>query len=1159
MKATQCITQKIPPEGLFTENVLFHGGNYTFMPGIAAKSSDIFKAMGEAIFITKNKLTQRFKNEIYQGVSLLLELGQRIFSMSNLKRYDYVEDIGHAFHFPTAIQDYSISSAELSEICNEKNIDQEIVDYFLTKPGNQYLRSINDDLNPLLYSPLVKVGDRYYFPLISAQAIAINEFIISTAIKHNCENEFLRVYYQTVWNDVVASCNSMKWYLTNINLPENKKGVPIREAVFQFDAFGLAYVIFGYETTISDKYHEEEHYVNNKSENNVQVFNERINEVVKYFSEGEKFKNYKLLVLYVPSEIGRFASMSIEKKKSGDERIWFGAFEFIQLCRSEEWGSLSLLKYARVYREFTEQKSQIMATAPIDAYSVYKSYKESFYVGDNFNANWLTITPGTGANLFREAKQKRDLHGALTYVNANLAYRLVEKSSEFLPIYSTVTESSVLNLLLESYGFPIWIESLQAVKGNRNFIRQFAESILFWLNKLVSRVMPVFEGSFNQPLVIELMLDNFFFENYTLQQLEEVSPDKEFKHHYSNNRLVFYIPGETLKELTGNTNKGEQLVIRELLKSFNRIGGVTLSDEFIEQTINALMPLNNTKMILLIDSQTNLQIDTRWLGVTHFTSDAETGLLLDNLVSIIHYPKPIPEQIIDKQDKISFCNHAVQKLIGFLQDQIAGFQSNELLKSLIDLNESLTFKREHDKIVIPSQILCFGQSKAYVEGLHEKERKLVSTTLSTRCLIEYLAAKPSKGNKKVGMDEIDKLLAIMYEIINWGMVSDSIHYGLDNPEIGLLRSGRIGVTQSFYDHKMKPFSEANILADIDASLENFDSRFDTWERKPGSEESNEYQERIDEAFKKDWKISFSHLNGIMRFASFFAMQKNDSVGCVTEKEFKEQLKEWSLIPEDDIKVGLELLTIRERDEYFVAPPGFKNEDVFPWKYNREFSFLRRPLIETKNEHGEKMLLWGIRNAEAADRQLHQLFLNGRLKYRDPSINKLLGDRNERRGKNYRQEVFEWFRSLKNFKVWEYEVNPPYGHLNNEEDLGDIDLLIFDSEKNTVYNIECKRTTQAKNIHEMKTELDRYLGRTGQKKYVEKHIQRHKWLVENRVALSKFIGSEKNCKVISFLLASDVIPITYLAADELPLPIIAYPDLKRNGTSSLETIKNKQGN
>ena len=38
----------------------------------------------------------------------------------------------------------------------------------------------------------------------------------------------------------------------------------------------------------------------------------------------------------------------------------------------------------------------------------------------------------------------------------------------------------------------------------------------------------------------------------------------------------------------------------------------------------------------------------------------------------------------------------------------------------------------------------------------------------------------------------------------------------------------------------------------------------------------------------------------------------------------------------------------DRDEYLKAPKGYNDSEVFPWKYNREFSFARRFIVKYKN-------------------------------------------------------------------------------------------------------------------------------------------------------------------------------------------------------------------
>ncbi|MEJ7693707.1 hypothetical protein, partial [Daejeonella sp.] len=413
---------------------------------------------------------------------------------------------------------------------------------------------------------------------------------------------------------------------------------------------------------------------------------------------------------------------------------------------------------------------------------------------------------------------------------------------------------------------------------------------------------------------------------------------------------------------------------------------------------------------------------------------------------------------------------------------------------------------------------------------------------------------PPSGQRRPGYDEVDKMLAAMNEIITFGMISDAIRFKLDDPEIGLLQSGRIGISKSFFEEKLKPFTHANTLADVEYYMENFDDMMDvTPTESVSSDEIDAYYDRVDEAFINDWGVSFTQILGVIKSLLIFGAQRETSVVVIRKEDFINEFVAKSSMTETELTNILKFITLRSRPAYLTAPDGYKNEDVFPWKYNREFSVIRRPIVEFVRD-GESYLIWGIRNAEVAGRQFNQLFQNGRLKYGKENINQLLGERNRELGDQFRKIVFEWLSAHPELKVWDFEVKiAPGGHLKADKDYGDIDILVLDLKTAIVYNIECKRTHQAKNIHEMKTELDAYFGRDGQKKKIQKHIERDTWLAQHQQELQRFIGFDKPIKIKSFLLTSEVVPVKYIAGADSPLPLIAFPQLKSDGIKLLREL------
>ena len=87
-------------------------------------------------------------------------------------------------------------------------------------------------------------------------------------------------------------------------------------------------------------------------------------------------------------------------------RLSFSMHQFNFLCSSEKWDNLSLWKFAKSYENFSKSTKSTF-TDTLDMYSIYKAKDESFYFGDDARPNFLTVVPGDGSRLIKEAKIKK--------------------------------------------------------------------------------------------------------------------------------------------------------------------------------------------------------------------------------------------------------------------------------------------------------------------------------------------------------------------------------------------------------------------------------------------------------------------------------------------------------------------------------------------------------------------------------------------------------------------------------------------------------------------------------------------------------------------------------------------------------------------------------
>jgi len=166
------------PENLFSENIVFYGGNYTVFSGIYGYAVEIFKNLTETIFTQKNDLPDEFKNHVYSGVTLILELGKILSTKFDIEGNIEGSQGDRKFVYSSNEIDTSFSQDEINQICNEYKIDPRIINDFIVQANDTGFSNSDPDKNPLLKKPIIKFEDKYYFVLISSQVTVLNEFII---------------------------------------------------------------------------------------------------------------------------------------------------------------------------------------------------------------------------------------------------------------------------------------------------------------------------------------------------------------------------------------------------------------------------------------------------------------------------------------------------------------------------------------------------------------------------------------------------------------------------------------------------------------------------------------------------------------------------------------------------------------------------------------------------------------------------------------------------------------------------------------------------------------------------------------------------------------------------------------------------------------------
>lgn len=242
-----------------------------------------------------------------------------------------------------------------------------------------------------------------------------------------------------------------------------------------------------------------------------------------------------------------------------------------------------------------------------------------------------------------------------------------------------------------------------------------------------------------------------------------------------------------------------------------------------------------------------------------------------------------------------------------------------------------------------------------------------------------------------------------------------------------------------------------------------------------------------------------------------------------------------------VEQGIEALSLTARDGFFTVPQPWKPYETFPWRFSREYSILRRPLLDAQPSY----LYWGDRNLEITKHYLVDLLASGRMVARTPLMKGLMAAIHSQRGKVFHQAVVALFGDPNRF-VLKTSVKK-IGHLKLHEghkDLGDIDVLVADRVTKRLLVIECKNLNPARTPWELHHEwLDLTVDKTHKPSIIRRDRRRAEWVTANfeTILTALEISDPSRWHIQPVIVTSHPLPATFL--HRLSIPVITMEELR----------------
>jgi len=1156
-----------PPEHLFTENMVFHGGNYIIYPGISYNARSVLQNLLFALYEIGKDIPNEFIIEIQTIVLAVLSLSNEVARRAGHTRYmdspntwrqdldiistDELNNLRNAVQF---------TSDDLEIILTPLGVGVDVLSPLITKAKDQNLFESSFESNPLLLRPLIECDSNIILVIPGSLVSSLGHHIWFTAKKYGILDNLIYKYRTIIKFKVHECLRLMLFSLVDVSLPAIEDNLPMEELLFEFDYQKLAYIQI--ITDDGNKYDENHLEENDEFKDYWAKIDIRRETITKYLIEGGFCNCKEVFLITIMGYIGRgiFVSFKYDPDNTRTLILSFEDLEVISRLRKSD--NLTLWKFAGAKSRlpvgaFFPQLSQL------DIYSLYLDHFHSFNISDDSRLwNKILVEIGCGLSLRIKAARTWDTHGVLFYDGMHLITVHKYYQEDHIPIY--YPEDSLgryIELLVDGYKQVVWIVAGKDQKIIPQTLYQISfnvcEMIAYWIwqftPSLRQHLEPLGEG------LIELRIDFENPDSWVNDKMPEESLLEPVKFVWTveGRKINFTIPEKIMPWFQQLTNEGERLICAELLRALNVLLiqnnlPDTLNDVVRQEIINSYAPSGLKKKLFLLNIQNDVALDPNDLTELRLVQEHDIEEQLEGLVYLLGSDTSQTGPIEDLKDRLHLCEKIVDVYYERITDQLQEFNWKPLQEKLIAQHEAVWFKRANMYLTIPSSIACYTGLDFRAKELMEEIPSLDRTAITIRTLLEIVTAQPPSGRRIPSMDDYDRLLAITLHLNNWAHFHDQIYYKIFDHGISILKSGRIGIKPDTGAEKMGSFLEAKTHQSIVYANDSYQHFFN------GDEEITEQDVEVDPEFEKAFIAEFGfsaiQFTEAITLLSEIGFEKNEGIVCVSLSELKHILNAKLSLSINQIDQVIELLSLGPRPKWEEAPAGFDQNDIWPWKYNRHLSYIRRPLIRGPEPEDNPPISWGPRHVRKAGIQLFDIIFSGSYKASSSEMKAMMGKINNKKGKNFNRDVFNWFKENTQWIIDSEVQIKPGKSLSADEDLGDIDVLIIDSKNRRIFSIECKNIGSGRIPNEIASEIREILGGEGESKaLLIKHSKRDEWLrsnVENVLAEYK-LPNEPH-QVYSMFITKEEMPVSYLR--EVPFSFVSFSRLKREGVDLLNRIK-----
>lgn len=1032
LNETLSLTQLTDPsECPFVEKVYF-GKEYNVFNGINSYSGFYANTIIDCLLYRKNILNSNLKERLLKYIEFLLDVSNSVYLKSHVK-HDYAShEYVPNLLFPNDINLLSDSLIFKKDFFKKLISEEEFNKYFKCSFDKLSLNDCLNDEYPFYYScPFLEFED-YYLLL---DPTCIGYFIKQLSLRIADEYSQKEIFISEINSHAYEVSFEIGKMISGVGV-SNRPLSSIECQDYRIETYSISEtkaIVFIYVCK-------------NREQLISPNLDREINESFKFLNK-RGFENsdiYSIVILN--SFLGSIGFSS--NYEFINHPLFIGCAELHYVQLNEKDNPYFLESFSKFFNFYFGNDSSSLNLSHINLIALLHEKKYDFYIDDQINIRKVFLNLGFDFiyNYVIEY-QKEQFEYSAVLEGINIPLKLVKYENNLYfpnPLFCIINNAKPVYVKINDFG--IWV--ISEIDNNDGFL--VSRIIGYWL------------------IQVKSTLSKYINTNYVVK-IKQTENDLSFR-LIDNNKCCFYYTRNYLESFSNDDNNGEVEICINLLKCFG-----LLMNDVAEELYNASIK-KYKKILYMIDSAKSPFLVPVKDKLAPLRVSKILCSIFDDVGGDFLESKSIKTGALT--NPCAVLNELVGNYFSMFENYLVQFKWADAIKFCYLHCENLLQELLIFQDNMKHQIDLYPEK---IKSIKENFNSLNVASVSTRFVIEYLSAVKTSGNKI--MDEIDLqyLISLVSTIIEKAKLSDSFKFGLVS-EMNFLKSGRIG-----YDH-------TNI--DKFNSLVNETASFDTTHplEKIDFERDFPFAKDMDNAYLFEHGFTTKDLLNTEALLTGYGSTIDNEVKSATIEQLLEfkNMDQPPLISDEIFLKVLDFISLSCRGKYYDGV--ISNRELHPWKYNREWSLMRKPLIKLENE-----FIWGNRNVFNSYLFTMQTIRNGKehshLKGKQ-SIKVLNGKIIDFSGNSFNDYCIEYLRKLMPEIFFEKQVksiNNKKIEKNEGETLGDIDILGIDKDKKRIYLIETKNFFYSRDPSELNIEiLEMFIGDSKRKSFLEKELNRKKW-------------------------------------------------------------------